>query len=111
MRIYKVFRTAEWRELDEAGETQGAPVDLKDGFIHFSTKDQLGGTLAKHFPGEHGLTLAAVETGSLGDDLRWEEARDGAQFPHLYRALKRDEVVWHTELPRDGVDTLTLGDE
>lgn len=112
MRIYKVFRAAEWAELDRAGETSGSPDDRSDGFIHFSTRDQLGGTLAKHFQGEHNLILAAVETEDMpGGDLKWEQAANGQDYPHLYRPLSRTEVVWHRELPREGVDTMALGDE
>jgi len=111
MRIYKIFRAAEWRVLDEAGETDGAPIDQADGFIHFSTKEQVGDTLAKHFKGETGLVLAAADADAMGDALKWEAARDGQDFPHLYRPLKRDEVVWHSEIPRDGIDQLTLGEE
>jgi uncharacterized protein (DUF952 family) len=99
MLIYKIFRAAEWQGLEEAGETAGAPVDLADGFIHFSTAEQLAETAAKHFAGEKGLVLAAVETEALGPALRWEPSRGGQLFPHLYRALRRAEVVWHTPLP------------
>jgi len=111
MRIYKVFRGSEWTELDRAGETEGSPDDQRDGFVHLSTKAQLGGTLAKHFKGEQGLVLAACEADDLGADLKWEEGRDGESFPHLHRPMTRDDVVWHTELPRDGIDALALGNE
>ena len=36
MHIYKILRASEWEELDRLGETAGAPVDVADGFIHFS---------------------------------------------------------------------------
>ena len=112
MRIYKVFRPAEWSELERAGETAGSADDQRDGFIHFSTKDQLGGTLTKHFQGEHGLILAAVETERLADaDLKWEPAANGKGYPHLYRNLSVDDVLWHKELPREGIDTMALGEE
>ena len=77
MLIYKVFRAAEWAELEAAGETAGAPVDRADGFVHFSTAGQLAGTLARHFAGESGLVLAAVEAGAAGEALRWEPSRGG----------------------------------
>ncbi len=111
MRLYKVFRGAEWTELDRAGETEGGPDDQRDGFVHFSTREQLGRTLERHFKGETGLVLAACESDEMGEALSWEEGRDGESFPHLHRTLSRDEVVWHTELPRDGIDTMALGDE
>ena len=98
MLIYKVFRADEWAELDRAGETLGAPVDRADGFVHFSTAAQLPGTLAKHFAGETGLLLLAVETDAAGRALRWEPSRGGALFPHLYRPLTLADVVWARRL-------------
>ncbi|MBE3639444.1 DUF952 domain-containing protein [Mangrovicoccus algicola] len=99
MRIYKIFRAPEWAALERDGTTAGAPVDLADGFIHFSTAAQAAETAAKHFAGAGALVLAAVETDALGDALRWEPSRGGQLFPHLYRALARDEVARHWPLP------------
>ncbi len=99
MLIYKVFRAGERAVLVADGATAGAPVDLADGFIHFSTADQLAGTLAKHFAGEDGLTLLAVEADTLGPDLKWEPSRGGALFPHLYRPLRLQDVAWTAPLP------------
>lgn len=93
MLVYKLLRTPEWVEFERAGETAGAPADLADGFVHFSTAGQLPGTLVKHFAGESRLMLLAIDAESLGADLRWEAARGGALFPHLYRSLRRADVV------------------
>ncbi|MFZ8942627.1 MAG: DUF952 domain-containing protein, partial [Gemmobacter sp.] len=41
MLIYKILRAAEWQALNEAGETAGAPVDVADGYVHFSTAAQI----------------------------------------------------------------------
>lgn len=94
MLIYKVLRAAEWQALQDAGETAGAPVDLADGFVHFSTAAQLPQTLARHFAGEAGLVLLACETDDMGGALRWEPSRGGALFPHLYRALRIGDIIW-----------------
>ncbi|OWU72491.1 DUF952 domain-containing protein [Marinibacterium profundimaris] len=102
MLIYKIFRRAEWEALDAAGETAGAPVDLADGFIHFSTAGQARETAAKHFAGQDDLVLAAVEADALGEALKWEPSRGGALFPHLYRPLTRAEVAWTAPLPLAG---------
>lgn len=98
--IYKIFRTDEWQLLQDKGETLGAPVDLADGFIHFSTAAQAGETLAKHFAGEDGLILAAIDTGPIEGELKWEPSRGGQLFPHLYRALRLDEVAWTAPIAR-----------
>jgi len=99
MLIYKIFRRPEWDAFRAAGRTGGAPVDLADGFIHFSTGAQVAGTAARHFAGESDLVLVAVEAEALGPALRWEPSRGGALFPHLYRPLNLAEVVWDKSLP------------
>jgi uncharacterized protein (DUF952 family) len=94
MLIYKLLRAAEWSELEAAGLTAGAPVDRADGYVHFSTAEQLPGTIEKHFARERDLMLLAVEADGLGDALVWEPSRGGELFPHLYRLLARDDVAW-----------------
>ncbi|WP_208348536.1 DUF952 domain-containing protein [Pseudaestuariivita rosea] len=102
MRIYKIFRSSEWDGFQAAGETVGAPVDLADGFIHFSTAEQVRETAAKHFAGVGGLWLVAFDADTMGDAMKWEPSRGGALFPHLYRVLRMDEVLWAKPLPLDG---------
>lgn len=99
MLIYKIFRSPEWRAFQTAGRSYGAPVDLADGFIHFSTAAQAAETAAKHFAGEDGLIVAAVEADGLGEALRWEPSRGGALFPHLYRELVCEDIEWSAPLP------------
>lgn len=99
MLIYKILRSAEWQMFQDQGHTVGAPIDVQDGFIHFSTAAQAPETAAKHFAGAEGLWLAAVETDPLGEDLRWEVSRGGEKFPHLYRDLQLSEVAWCLPLP------------
>ena len=103
MQIYKIFLGPEWADLDAKGQTLGAPIDLADGFVHFSTAAQAGETAAKYFASVDGLMLIAFEADNMGDALKWEVSRGGDKFPHLYRALKRDEVIWAKPLPfKDG---------
>ncbi|MGR3467001.1 MAG: DUF952 domain-containing protein [Shimia sp.] len=98
MLIYKILRRDEWDALRTAGETQGAPIDIADGFIHFSTVEQMRETAAKHFAEEDDLILAAVPAAALGHDLKWEVSRGGALFPHLYRKLRLSDVSWSAPL-------------
>lgn len=102
--IYKIFRAAEWAEAQAQGAFAGSPDDLRDGFIHFSTAEQLEGTAARHFAGADGLVLAAVDGARLGEALRWEESRGGKLFPHLYAGLPLEAVLRTWPLPLvDGV--------
>lgn len=99
MLIYKIFRAPEWADLQAKGETNGAPVDIADGYVHFSTAAQATETAAKHFAGQDDLVLLALDADTLGSDLRWEPSRGGALFPHLYRPLRLTDVLWHQNLP------------
>jgi uncharacterized protein (DUF952 family) len=106
MLIYKIFRADEWAALQRDGATSGAPVDLADGYIHFSTAATLAETLTKYFAGETGLVVLAVEADGL-DPLKWEPARGGVLFPHLYRDLTLADVVWTRDPPlSDGAHIL-----
>lgn len=97
--IYKICPAPLWREAERAGAFHGAPVDLADGFIHFSTAEQAPETAAKHFGGEPDLLLVAVDAERIGDALRWEPSRGGALFPHLYATLPLQAVAWVEPLP------------
>ncbi len=110
MLIFKIFRSHEWEDLRAKGETPGAPIDLADGYVHFSTAAQAAETAAKHFAGEDDLMLLAIAADTLGTDLKWEASRGGALFPHLYRELRMDDVVWAQPLPLvDGAHRFPAG--
>jgi uncharacterized protein (DUF952 family) len=97
--IYKIVAEAAWREAEETGFFKGAAIDLSDGYIHFSTVDQVRETAARHFAGQADLVLVAVEAKKLGDKLKYEPSRGGALFPHLYAPLDRAAVRWVRQLP------------
>lgn len=99
MLIFKIFRRSEWDAFRSAGHTAGAPIDLADGYIHFSTAGQVAETAAKHFAADSDLVLVALDPDQLGAALKWEPSRGGALFPHLYRPLHLTEVVWDKSLP------------
>ena len=63
------------------GIFRGSEVDLRDGFIHFSSAEQVAETAAKHFAGARDLMLLRVNAASLGERLKWEPSRGGALFP------------------------------
>lgn len=99
MLIYKIFRRPEWDAFRAAGTTEGAPIDLADGYIHISTAAQVAETAEKHFTTESDLVLVALDADKLGPALKWEPSRGGALFPHLYRPLMLADVVWDKSLP------------
>ncbi len=97
--IYKICDQQSWRAALAAGQYRGSAVDAHDGFIHFSTAEQLAETAAKHFARQTDLVLIAVDGDALGGALKWEPSRGGALFPHLYAALPVTAVCWSRPLP------------
>lgn len=99
--LYKICSAALWRNAERAGTFRGAAVDLRDGFIHFSSAGQVSETAAKRFAGERDLVLLRVDASRLGERLKWEPSRGGALFPHFYGELDPKTVTQ--------VDPLLLG--
>ena len=99
--IYKIAPRDLWAQAEEAGIFTGAPVDIADGYIHFSTYTQVHETAAKHFAGQTDLLLVSVDVTALGDALKYEASRGGALFPHLYAALPMSAVTKVEPLPLD----------
>ncbi|MDK9697284.1 MAG: DUF952 domain-containing protein [Siculibacillus sp.] len=97
--IYKITPRAAWLAALAEGVFCGAPVDLADGFIHFSAADQVRETAAKHFAGLTDLLLVAVDAEALGPALKWEPSRGGALFPHLHGPLDPAAAIDAVELP------------
>jgi uncharacterized protein (DUF952 family) len=97
--IYHMCRTEEWQAAAARKRYQGSSQDAADGFIHFSTADQIVESAAKHRAGQAGLVLLTVDADRLGPALKWEESRGGALFPHLYGALPVDTVLRVDDLP------------
>jgi uncharacterized protein (TIGR00369 family) len=85
--IYKITPAAAWDAAVAVGAFAGAPVDVQDGFIHLSTAAQAAETARRHFAGQSGLVLVAIDQDALGPDLVYEPSRGGDLFPHLFGAL------------------------
>jgi uncharacterized protein (DUF952 family) len=101
--IYKVLTREQWAAA-EAGEPVRAPVDVADGYVHFSTRTQLQATLDKWFRGQEGCVLAAFDTDAFENELKWEKARGGDLFPHVYGVVRagQAQAMWLLELGEGG---------
>ena len=97
--IYKICPALLWREAEKAGFFAGAPIDIQDGYLHFSTAEQVRETAARHFADQSDLLLIAIDGESLGEALRYEPSRGGDLFPHLYAHLPLSAVRWVKPLP------------
>lgn len=90
---FKVLTAQQWADFERERVFRGAPVDIADGYIHLSTAQQLEATIAKYFAGQSGLMIAEVDLVQLGDSVRWEPARGGDLFPHIYAELPMHAVI------------------
>ncbi len=97
--IIKLLRAVEWAAFQFSGTFHGSPDDLRDGYIHISPPSEVASTAAKWFANEPGLVALTLDAETLGDALKWEPARGGILFPHLYRPLRVEEVVSAKPLP------------
>lgn len=101
--IYKIMSEEEWRAFQGAGVFTGSPVDIADGFIHFSTANQVMETAARHFAGRGDLVLLGIDPLRLNTAaLRLEPSRNGGLFPHLYAPLPLAAVARSWTLPWQG---------
>ena len=105
MTIYKILPRRLWQAAMETGSFNGSPLDVADGFIHFSTASQVHETARKHFAGVADLLIVAVPADALGDAIKWEPSRGGDLFPHLYGSLPVNLAVWVKPMPigKDGI--------
>ena len=108
MLIFKICHSEDWESAQAEGAYHGSPKDKADGFLHFSTADQLQGTLLRHYPGADHLLLIAVESEDLGVTLRFEPSRDGALFPHLYSSLPVASARWTQSIRRNSAGVFEL---
>jgi uncharacterized protein (DUF952 family) len=92
--VFKIMPLAEWAAAEVAGRYTGAPIDHRDGFIHFSAAHQVQETATKHFRYQENLVLVAVDAEALGAKLVYEPSRGSDLFPHLYGILPLKAVVW-----------------
>ena len=89
-KVFKVCEQDDWESTKNEDFFLGSKTDRNDGFIHFSTSEQLEETLEKYFKSKSPLYLLEVKTDDL--ELVWEISRNNQLFPHLYSALPLNTV-------------------
>ena len=97
--IFHMCKQSDWRVAQSSGLYAGSGDDLRDGFLHFSTSEQVAESAAKHRAGVTDLLLLTVDPDDLGDALKWEPSRGGQLFPHLYGTLEVAKVMSAEPLP------------
>ena len=111
MLIFKICHEAEWQQAERDGLYAGSAKDREDHFMHFSTAEQVRGTLERYYADDSDLLLVAVEAEPFGDALVFEPSRGGALFPHLYQPLPVTFVSWAKPIRRAADGTFVLPKE
>jgi uncharacterized protein (DUF952 family) len=106
--IYKITTGEVFAASQAKGVLVGMPIDLADGFLHFSAAEQLPETLSLYFAGQSDLALIAVRTADVADNLKWEVSRGGALFPHLFAELPLSQVAWSASISVAGDGSCVL---
>lgn len=107
--VYKIATLAAWAPARDTAAFAGMPIDANDGYIHFSSADQLAETLRLHFAGQSDLVLLAVRSADLGAGLVWEASRGGALFPHFYGGpLPTAAIAWESAISVAGDGSCAL---
>ena len=96
--VYKIASHDAYRVFSKTGIFPGMPIDITDGYVHFSTAAQLAETLRLHFAGQGDIVVFSVRSAELGTALRWEPSRGGQLFPHLHGALPISAVGQHATI-------------
>lgn len=107
--IYKIIPNALWDRAEKEGVVPPMPIDEADGYMHFSTADQLRETMSLHFKGQGDLIVLTVLLAPISQNITWEQSRGGALFPHLYAPLLLTAIVANdvASVDENGVVTLT----
>ncbi|SDE41206.1 DUF952 domain-containing protein [Rhodospira trueperi] len=106
--LYRVCQIQDWRAAVSAGVFTGSDTDRADGFIHLSAADQVERTLTTHYSGVPSLILLTLDGARLDGEVRWEAARGGAPFPHLYGTIPMLAVLAALPLPDDRENRMML---
>jgi uncharacterized protein (DUF952 family) len=118
-RILHITRRADWAAAQAAGQYT-APSLQSEGFIHFSTAEQVIAVANSFYAGQVDLVLLSVDTVKLTAPLKWEPpiglpppggVTDQPLFPHLYGPLNLSAVVVVINFPPGGDGRFELPEE
>jgi len=114
--ILHILDAAAWEIAREGGMDYRVESLETQGFIHFSTAEQMPKTAQKHYAGRADLRLLVVEVAKLTAKLVFEppinpDGRPSSStelFPHLYGALNLDAVREVVDFPINPDGTFAL---
>ena len=92
MPLLHLCRPEEWESALASGAYRADSLE-SEGFIHCSTPEQIVATAQRHRKGQQGLLLLVIDPDRVGPEIRWEEAKNGEAYPHIYGPLNIDAVT------------------
>jgi uncharacterized protein (DUF952 family) len=102
--ILHIIGRADWAQAQRAGAYHPASLD-NEGFIHFSTPEQVVQTANRFYAGRTDLVLLVVDPARVSAELRCEPPAEvpesDQRFPHVYGELNLDAVIRVVDFPPD----------
>ncbi len=90
--IYHVITREDWESVAES-QVYAPESLMKEGFIHFSLKEQISGVIDRFYRNQKGLLVLKVKLNKIKSRIEFEPVSDIGIFPHLYGKLNLDSVV------------------
>ncbi len=91
--VYKIFKQKEWNTFQDAGEFFGSADDIRDGFIHLASGDQVEFVISNYFTNEKVVYIAKFMSADFGENLKWESNSSEELYPDLYNVPLRLEGI------------------
>ena len=89
-RLHHLVAASEWA----AATDPYRPASLAtEGFIHFSTAEQIPATSLRYYADVDDLLVLEVDPRAVTAEVRWEDLHGTGVFPHLYGELPLAAVV------------------
>ena len=90
--VYHLVLPAWWETFTDKDYYESETLQ-EEKFIHFSTHEQINGTLANYFKGVQRIFLLHIDSTKLTSPLIFEDLfGTGISFPHLYGRLNKEAV-------------------
>ena len=104
MKVYRILTQEQWNTCKEVLPL--SEIDIRDGYIHMSTQEELLKTANLYFLQEDVLVILSFEAQIFGAQLKMEFVSSrNAYFPHLYAEdLLRSQIseVHHLQKEQQG---------
>ena len=90
--IYVLIGEGDWQIAKSNGDYSPESL-ISEGFIHACTEEQLLHSANKFYAGRHDVLALKLDAGSLNSHVKYEPAKNGKLYPHIYCPLKITSVA------------------